>query len=880
MVYNRIWRKGVGDTVMIRLLVGIFFLTVAASSAWATNDKPPVRTLIGHVGTVSAVAFSSDGGRILSGDSDGSVKLWDAATGQLLHTFFGHRGIIFDVAFSPDGSRLLSGSADKTLKVWDAASRQILHTFNGHQKPILSVAFSPDGSSVLSGSSDDTVKLWDVVSGQLIRTFTGHDSGILSIAFSPDGEYLLSGSLNGVLKLWDRATGRARHSITGHYSSVLSVTFSSDGDHLLSGSSDNAIKLWNTKTGRLRRTFTGHQNAVQTVTFSPDGGHLLSGSDTGVIKLWDVVTGRVLQTFISQEKPVASISIFPDGGHILVGSRGGNLKFSKTGFITDPGYLAKAAEQRAKAAEERSRRLADAAKRARAAKKLVAESAARQAEREAQQLKKLAAEAKIAEAEARRKMADAAKAEAEAKARLEAARKIADKTEFQRLGKLKAERRVKEAEANEAHRNLLMSLTVGLRPENTFMDIAVKSAKARNLPQRGAQEVRQFDRNDQVHVVSVLPSGWVEIAEEGEPIGWMHRAALKPSSNPSLGIAMTPSSTRSRPSTLYATSFSFPKGKTNLDAVAVIVGNRVYQHRDIPEVSYAYNDVEAIRQYVIKTRGFRERNVFVLKDATKAQLESYFGSVSFSSGRLFNAVREDKSDVFVYFSGHGVPGKDSTGYLFPTDGDPTQPELTGYSIQTLVDNLAKVPARSMIIALDTCFSGVSQAGALVKAASPVYLKAKIPSAGPNSIILTAAAGSQIASWDTGAQLGLFTRHLLEGMLGKADTRGGNNDGKVQLGELQGYVQSEVTYQARRRYSRDQTPEILGNPQFVLSTVTAAFPGFGDPDAVGSILPSHPYPESRQPDAEKVEPDKENEGFTLFGIKIVPGDGVSLPHEKK
>ena len=513
-------------------------------------------------------------------------------------------------------------------------------------------------------------------------------------------------------------------------------------------------------------------------------------------------------------------------------------KAQRTVQLLKFGHQHMSPEQRAKAAEQYARRLAEEAKRASEERKAVAEAAARQAKIEAERLRKLVAERKVIEAEARHK----------------------------------------EAKADKLRQELLPGLTIGLRPENTFMDVAVPSVKVRDLPIRRGGIVKELPNRTQVHVVSVLPTGWVQIAEEGEPIGWMHRAALRPSSSPSPGMTLAPSSPSTGTSILYATNLPFPKGKTNPDAVAVIVGNRTYQHRDVPDVSYAYNDVEAIRQYVIKARGFKERNVFVLKDATKAKLESYFGSVNYSRGRLFNAVREGKSDVFVYFSGHGVPGENKTGYLFPADGDPSQAELTGYSIQTLVENLAKVPARSMIIALDTCFSGVSQAGALVQAASPVYLKAKIPSAGPNSVILTAAAGSQIASWDTGAQLGLFTRHLLEGMLGKADTRGGDSDGRVQLGELQSYVQSEVTYQARRRYSRDQTPEMLGNPEFVLSSFTSVFPGFGDPNAMGEPPASQQRQASPQPNTTTQEQGKKSEGFSFFGIKVAP-PGDEAPQDQ-
>ena len=99
----------------------------------ATKDRPrgtsPSR---GTPAAVMSVAFSPDGKRLASASEDGTVKLWDAATGQETLTLKGHTDIVTSVAFSPDGKRLASASRDGTVKVWDAATGQEILTLKGH----------------------------------------------------------------------------------------------------------------------------------------------------------------------------------------------------------------------------------------------------------------------------------------------------------------------------------------------------------------------------------------------------------------------------------------------------------------------------------------------------------------------------------------------------------------------------------------------------------------------------------------------------------------------------------------------------------------------------------------------------------------------------
>lgn len=264
----------------------------------------------------------------------------------------------------------------------------------------------------------------------------------------------------------------------------------------------------------------------------------------------------------------------------------------------------------------------------------------------------------------------------------------------------------------------------------------------------------------------------------------------------------------------------------NRDGIAVLIGNRDYQGR-VPDVDYAHNDADAMRRYVLDVLGFQEGNLIDLRDATKAQMEATFGNQSSYKGKLFNWVREGRSDVVVYYSGHGVAGVDDhRGYLLPVDADAETPELNGYAVDTLYANLAKLPARSVTVLIDACFTGESPKGSLVKSASPVHLRAKPATVAKGLTVLTAARADQLASWDDEAHHGLFTRHLLDALYGAADTSvGGDKDGKVTLGEVHKYLDDEMTYAARRQFGRTQNASVTGDPSLLL---VAEIPAGGPP----------------------------------------------------
>ena len=257
------------------------------------------------------------------------------------------------------------------------------------------------------------------------------------------------------------------------------------------------------------------------------------------------------------------------------------------------------------------------------------------------------------------------------------------------------------------------------------------------------------------------------------------------------------------------------------DGVAVIVGNKTYQGR-IPAVEYAHNDAEAIRRYVIDVLGFDRDNIIDLRDATQAQMQATFGNRETHKGKLWRYLDpKGGSDIVVFYSGHGVPGQnDKRRYLLPTDADPDQAEINGYPVDLLYRNLDKLKARSKTVLLDACFSGDSPKGMLIRLASPVFIQAKAPKVAENMTVLTAASGSQLASWDETARHGLFTEHLLRGLYGEADK---DKNGAVSLGEVKAFLDTSMTRAARRTFGREQSATAIGKTARVLSTFAPGRP---------------------------------------------------------
>ena len=184
---------------------------------WDVAACKELHRFMGPTAAVTSVAIAPDGKHVLLGSSDHTAWM----LGILSRSMFriqplgspriksekdppgNHSDAVTAVAFSPDSKRLLTGSADKTVRVWEAETGKVLLTLKNHTKPVSALAFSSDGKSILTGSWDKTVRLWNAMSGREQHVFKGDLSAIHSVAFSPDGKFILASGSR--IWLWNRA---------------------------------------------------------------------------------------------------------------------------------------------------------------------------------------------------------------------------------------------------------------------------------------------------------------------------------------------------------------------------------------------------------------------------------------------------------------------------------------------------------------------------------------------------------------------------------------------------------------------------------------------------------------------------------------------------
>ena len=275
---------------------------------------------------VYSVSFSPDGTRVVSGSLEG-VRVWNVVSGELVFDLY--QGLSFSVCFSNDGKYIASGNGDGTIGLWNAATGESIHgALEGHTERVYSVAFSPDSRYIASGSNDRTVQIWNVEKGSVIgEPLQGHSDRVCSVIFSPNGIHLASSSSREII-VRDVESREMIYPPLESERGLSGLVFSHDSSKIVSGCFGVAIYIWEVSTGTKLREFSvsGIGDGCL-LAHSPDNRHILLGSGGGVVRIWNVEDSEILpKLFRGHTDYVTSASYSPGGTRLISGSLDGTVR--------------------------------------------------------------------------------------------------------------------------------------------------------------------------------------------------------------------------------------------------------------------------------------------------------------------------------------------------------------------------------------------------------------------------------------------------------------------------------------------------------------------------------------------------------------------------
>jgi WD40 repeat protein len=264
---------------------------------------------------LSALAISPDGKVLAAGGKDGQVWSWDFASGRLTAKLNPGAGSINYLTFAPDGQFLAAAKDRRVLLLEPATLRERGQLQHSHG-PVECATFSHDGRTLAAGLGwRGRILLWDLTTRTQQIDLPAHKSGnIESLSFSPDHTLLVSGGDDGRVTLWNVRSGSLRDSAQAHAGRVWSTAFASDGERLATAGQDETVKLWHFLGDDDRRTIRVHPKnalAVEWLAFSPDGQTVFTRTSNEELERWNTFSGKREKLAGGPAVPISRAALAP-----------------------------------------------------------------------------------------------------------------------------------------------------------------------------------------------------------------------------------------------------------------------------------------------------------------------------------------------------------------------------------------------------------------------------------------------------------------------------------------------------------------------------------------------------------------------------------------
>ena len=278
-----------------------------------------------HGSPVNCIAYSRDGKLIVSGGSNGHVRLWDSATLRL-KALLGTGSSTQCVAIARDNKTLAAGNVYGGLYFWDVSKDPPVLTgsFNIGTSPVYALSFSADSKLLAAGVYDGLVHLFDTSSAKpKTRTqLAGHKTAVRAVQFAPRGATLASASIDGQLRIWNvlKDSVKDAHTVDGP-KDVVALAYTPSGTSLAAAHADGTVQFWNVSGLRPARRahFQAHKGAINALVFAPGGATLATAGADGSARIFDARTHKQRSIAEGHYGPVGGLVFSPTGRTLVTG---------------------------------------------------------------------------------------------------------------------------------------------------------------------------------------------------------------------------------------------------------------------------------------------------------------------------------------------------------------------------------------------------------------------------------------------------------------------------------------------------------------------------------------------------------------------------------
>ncbi|MDR2639446.1 MAG: WD40 repeat domain-containing protein [Helicobacteraceae bacterium] len=274
----------------------------APKVVWAARADKAVASF-GSSELFGAIAVSPQGDRILSGDWEGRVLLWEIANGALAREFQSRAKRITAAAFDESGAIVFSAGDDLAIRSFDAASGKQIRRFSGHKKPIAAIAVG--GEILLSADEGGVIRLWNIKTGKQIRQIKDGRSAIGALAVSQNR--IVRGGADGLIKIYHLKSGKLLQTLKGHKGRIYALA-AQNGD-IYSGGADGTIRVWNLANGKQKLALKAPA-AVRAIAVQKE--RLVSGGDDMIARFWDLTGGEETHSFPTNAGGVNALAFSGD----------------------------------------------------------------------------------------------------------------------------------------------------------------------------------------------------------------------------------------------------------------------------------------------------------------------------------------------------------------------------------------------------------------------------------------------------------------------------------------------------------------------------------------------------------------------------------------